>query len=236
MAGFPGEPLLIQGVQLAKDGQYLEALKIFEKLIDEEPGNDAAWVAKGKVLTNLGRYMDAFRAFDSALKINPQNKNAKANIEIAMQHVNDEIPMPESTQYTPNIDEELPKIDAPFMNDSDFSMKTVVAKSMPEIAILRRIPVNSWIRMLFCGCLGGFALGFILFPFFALTILNWGFIYSLYNLIGGLIIGIPIAYISGYFWKRTEMKDELEIPYATIILLVCLGQLAITVSFYMNFW
>ncbi len=235
MANFPGEPLLIQGVQLAKDGKYLEALIIFEKLTAEEPGNDAAWVGKGKVLANLGRYMDAYRAFDSALKINPQNNSARANIDTVAQRINDEIPMPEPISSVPTIQEDLKPHPILYMEKKEARMVTKIqpGKEMPSLDTLRSIP---WVRLLFCGCLGGFALGFILFPFFTLTILKWGFIYSLFNFIGGLIIGIPIAYISGYFWKRTEMREELEMLYATIILLVCLGYLAITVSFYMNLW
>lgn len=235
MEGFREEPLLIQGVQLAKEGRYLDALKIFEELTDEEPRNDAAWVAKGKVLANLGRNMDAYRAFDLALKINPQNKSAKANIDIVTQSINNEIPIPEPIPSNPTTHRELKPHLPTYMEKREARMITKIqpGKEMPNLDSLRNIP---WVRLLFCGCLGGFALGFILFPFFALTILNWGFLYSLYNLIGGLIIGLPIAYISGYFWKRTEMREELEIPYTIIILLVCLVHLAITVSFYMKLW
>lgn len=112
MAIFSEEPLLIQGIQLAKDDHFLEALDIFERLTEEEPLNDVAWVAKGKVLNNLGRYMDAYKAFDSALKINPKNKGAMTNIVIATQHINNEIPMSDAPSPASITKEELPSLSA----------------------------------------------------------------------------------------------------------------------------
>lgn len=94
-------PHLVEGIQLAKEQKFEEALRVFDKITEFYPDNDIVWVAKGKVLANLGRNMDAYRAFDTALKINPRNDSAKSNIRIIVQHINEEIPMLEPIDVAP---------------------------------------------------------------------------------------------------------------------------------------
>ena len=86
--------LLVHGLSLAKEGNYNEALEIFDTLTGGGQQSDIVWVAKGRVLTHLGRYMEAYQAFSTALKINPDNQSARSSIDIVVQHINEEIPMP----------------------------------------------------------------------------------------------------------------------------------------------
>jgi tetratricopeptide (TPR) repeat protein len=100
-------PQLVEGIQLAKEQKFDDALRIFNKITESYPDNDIVWVAKGKVLANLGRNMDAYQAFDTALKINPGNNSAKSNINVIVQHINEEIPMPEPIAIAPDYNPRL---------------------------------------------------------------------------------------------------------------------------------
>ncbi|UCH98384.1 MAG: tetratricopeptide repeat protein [Candidatus Aminicenantes bacterium] len=59
-----------------------EYIEIIDKIIDECPDDEHAWVSKWKILVNAGNFEDALKCFDNAIKLNPREPEyyyAKAN-------------------------------------------------------------------------------------------------------------------------------------------------------------
>ncbi|MDY9926108.1 tetratricopeptide repeat protein [Methanosarcina sp.] len=57
-------------------GKYEEALKEFEKGLENNPKDADIWGNKGSAFYMLGRYEEALEAFNKSLEINPKNANA----------------------------------------------------------------------------------------------------------------------------------------------------------------
>ncbi len=82
------QDLVSQGIILGKSGQYNEAMKIFDKAIETNPQDPAAWSCKGITLTILGKYDEAITAFDISTEINPQDSTAWAGKGLAFEGLN----------------------------------------------------------------------------------------------------------------------------------------------------
>lgn len=65
-----------EGTSLANQGMFNESLSAYEKAIQLNPGNVAAWNGKGLALYNLGKYNDSLIAYEKAIYLNPGNVGA----------------------------------------------------------------------------------------------------------------------------------------------------------------
>lgn len=99
------DDLFDEGSRLVLNRQYKEALAIFNRVVELDPENDQAWLAKGVVHTHLKEYREAYDAFDEALKINPSNQKAKDNQAIVANHIKRETPIKSGNQTQPSYDE-----------------------------------------------------------------------------------------------------------------------------------
>lgn len=64
---------------LVFQGNYEEAIKVYDKAIENNSQNSEAWYNKGLCLAELGNYEEAIKAFDKAIEITPQNTDALDN-------------------------------------------------------------------------------------------------------------------------------------------------------------
>ena len=73
--------LALKGEILNSIGKYEDAIKCYDKVIDEKLkyasyddwSNAYALILKGNALSNLGKYEDAIKCYDKSLEINPSN-------------------------------------------------------------------------------------------------------------------------------------------------------------------
>ena len=76
-----------KGEQLANCGNYAQALTCFNKAVEIQPQNNAAWVFRGVVLIHLERYEEALASCDRALAIQPTDKQAWLFRGAALNHL-----------------------------------------------------------------------------------------------------------------------------------------------------
>lgn len=79
----PGEVLNIKGTDLARQGQFQEAVLILGKAIVIEPDYAEPYYNRGKAKLNLGDYSGAIADLDSAIGLDPQNADSYNNRAIA---------------------------------------------------------------------------------------------------------------------------------------------------------
>ena len=61
----------------AQAGHYTEAIATLERVLEREPGNLAARVEYGRVLSWAGRYNESLHAYDAVLTLDPGNQEAQ---------------------------------------------------------------------------------------------------------------------------------------------------------------
>ena len=64
------------GKKQLEDGQYDDALNLFQKAILLNQNDPDLWNLKGIALRSLGRYNEAVECFNKSLEIDPRDKNA----------------------------------------------------------------------------------------------------------------------------------------------------------------
>jgi Flp pilus assembly protein TadD len=64
------------GKKQLEDGQYDDALNLFQKAILFNRNDPDLWNLKGIALRSLGRYNEAIECFNKSLEIDPRDKNA----------------------------------------------------------------------------------------------------------------------------------------------------------------
>jgi len=64
------------GKKQLEDGQYDDALNLFQKAILLNRNDPDLWNLKGITLRSLGRYNEAIECFNKSLEIDPRDKNA----------------------------------------------------------------------------------------------------------------------------------------------------------------
>ncbi len=74
--------LLILAEFAESKGHYTRAVGYLERAVNLRPDEDDWWVHQGDVLLKLDREGDAYDAFRNALKVNPQNEEAKAKLSL----------------------------------------------------------------------------------------------------------------------------------------------------------
>ena len=70
------QQLMEQGRTLTRAGRYMEAIAIYDQVIQHTPNNPEAHYCKGEALYGLGRYQEAILAYDRAIQIAPQVPHA----------------------------------------------------------------------------------------------------------------------------------------------------------------
>ena len=71
--------MLSQAYELCEEGDFSNALKMYDLALKKEPENINALIDKGVTLQNMGRIKQAIKYYDRALDINPKNLNALVN-------------------------------------------------------------------------------------------------------------------------------------------------------------
>ena len=70
------DELIKTGKKQLEDGQYDDALNLFQKAILLNRNDPDLWNLKGIALRSLGRYNEAIECFNKSLEIDPRDKNA----------------------------------------------------------------------------------------------------------------------------------------------------------------
>ena len=70
------DELIKMGKKQLEDGQYDDALNLFQKAIVLNKNDPDLWNLKGIALRSLGRYNEAIECFNKSLEIDPRDKNA----------------------------------------------------------------------------------------------------------------------------------------------------------------
>jgi len=70
------DELIKMGKKQLEDGQYDNALNLFQKAILLNRNDPDLWNLKGIALRSLGRYNEAVECFNKSLEIDPRDKNA----------------------------------------------------------------------------------------------------------------------------------------------------------------
>ena len=70
------DELIKMGKKKLEDGQYDDALNLFQKAILLNRNDPDLWNLKGVTLRSLGRYNEAIECFNKSLEIDPRDKNA----------------------------------------------------------------------------------------------------------------------------------------------------------------
>jgi len=68
--------LIKMGKKQLEDGQYDDALNLFQKAILLNQNDPDLWNLKGIALRSLGRYNEAIECFNKSLEIDPRDRNA----------------------------------------------------------------------------------------------------------------------------------------------------------------
>ena len=70
------DELIKMGKKQLEDGQYDDALNLFQKAILLNQNDPDLWNLKGIALRSLGRYNEAIECFNKSLEIDPRDRNA----------------------------------------------------------------------------------------------------------------------------------------------------------------
>ncbi len=70
------QQLMEEGLTLTRAGRYMEAIAIYDQVIQHTPNNPEVYYCKGEALYGLGRYQEAILAYDRAIQIAPQVPHA----------------------------------------------------------------------------------------------------------------------------------------------------------------
>ena len=73
------DKMLIQALEYVDDGDYSNALKLYDLVLREEPDNTHALIDKGVTLQNMGRLKSAIRCYDKVLTHSPKHVDALLN-------------------------------------------------------------------------------------------------------------------------------------------------------------
>lgn len=73
------DEILSQAYEFVEDGNYSDALRLYDLILKEEPDNLSALIDKGATLQNMGKIKQAISSYDKILAISPDNLNALLN-------------------------------------------------------------------------------------------------------------------------------------------------------------
>ena len=67
------EITLHQALDLQMQGKYEDALEMYDQVLEMDPQESRAHLAKGNIYDLMGRYDDAITCYDSSLECDPSN-------------------------------------------------------------------------------------------------------------------------------------------------------------------
>jgi tetratricopeptide (TPR) repeat protein len=67
------ELTLHQAMDMRMQGNYQDALEVYDRVLEMDPYEARAYHGKGDILDYLGRYDEAISCYDSALECDPSN-------------------------------------------------------------------------------------------------------------------------------------------------------------------
>ena len=73
------ERILVQALERIEDGNYFDALRLYDLALKKEPSNVSILVDKGATLQNMGKLKLAIASYDKALEISPDYLDALLN-------------------------------------------------------------------------------------------------------------------------------------------------------------
>jgi len=73
------DKMLAEAFEFVEDGNYSDALRLYDLALKKEPDNITALVDKGVTLQNMGRLKLAISSYDKALAVSPNNIDALLN-------------------------------------------------------------------------------------------------------------------------------------------------------------
>jgi len=68
--------LFVKGVDLSHSGQHMEAIELFDEVLDTDKANEDALLGKGTALHQQGKWGSAIQYINTALQVNPHNIDA----------------------------------------------------------------------------------------------------------------------------------------------------------------
>ena len=71
--------LLDRAYDLCEEGNYSQALKNYDEILQNDPNNIKALVDKATTLQNLGKLKTSIKFYEKALKLDPKNIDAIIN-------------------------------------------------------------------------------------------------------------------------------------------------------------
>jgi tetratricopeptide (TPR) repeat protein len=71
--------LIHKGMDKVNQGQYREAIEIFDRVLSTNPKSTYAWNNRGVALFKADRPEEALDSYDQSLKIDPENLDASRN-------------------------------------------------------------------------------------------------------------------------------------------------------------
>lgn len=77
-----------RGVELYKQGNYKEAIKVLRDVVKRNKADADAWQFLGLSLSHQGSYKDACESFERVVKLRPQDTSAHINLAVAFINVN----------------------------------------------------------------------------------------------------------------------------------------------------
>jgi tetratricopeptide (TPR) repeat protein len=83
------EKLNVQGNDLGRQGKYEEAIKKYDKAIQNDPAYSEPYYNRGKAKLNLKDYKGAIVDFNSAINLDPKNSDIYNNRGIAKKKIKD---------------------------------------------------------------------------------------------------------------------------------------------------
>ena len=69
------------GVKYGRSGLFRQASELFQKAVELDPNYGDAHYGLGLALFDQGRWDEAIRSFENAIKINPKDKEARAKLD-----------------------------------------------------------------------------------------------------------------------------------------------------------
>ena len=76
-----------EGLELVNEGKSNEAMKKFDQVLENNPNNTHSLIAKGNLLAQQGRYLEAHGFFFKAFNIDTSDQIARNNINLVLKHL-----------------------------------------------------------------------------------------------------------------------------------------------------
>jgi len=70
------------------EGEYVEAIKLFDEILSNDPENIPAWIGMGDAYSELGEWEHAEPAFGAACNLNPESYDAQFGHGLSLQMLN----------------------------------------------------------------------------------------------------------------------------------------------------